>query len=151
MTLLISNGLKTPMLAAFPTVFNGGAILVYSGTQPDSAQYPPTGTLLAIVSNNGAAWALGSPNNGLRFINTGSGYVLPDPTQDWKCVGVADGIAGWARLVSYQDTLQASSILPRVAGAVNPPTHTEFTLRNIAITTGQAQSVDYWLYGIPPF
>jgi hypothetical protein len=149
--LLISTGLKAAFLASFPTQFNGGAIYIYSGTQPASAQAAPTGTLLAVVSKNGLAWTLGSATNGLQFEATNGGFVVPAVATPFVLKGVADGVAGWARLICKDDTLAVSSTLPRVDCAVNSPDGMELILSNTTITTGVERSVDYWLYGIPPF
>lgn len=104
---------------SFAQIFDGGALLVYSGAQPASADAPATGTLLALVTNNGLAWSPGS-ENGLRFSPT-QRMVVNHPDQQWVLTGVAVGTPGWCRLVGPDaDDGGTSLVAPRIDGAVGP-------------------------------
>lgn len=89
MPIYLSDGAKSGMNSRFPALFNGGKINVYTGPQPESASHAPTGTLLAEVT---------APN-GLRFIHVAP-YASKDPLQEWTLLGLAQGIAGWFRLIA---------------------------------------------------
>lgn len=121
MPLNLSDGLATALVGpvAFDDVFRDGAILVYGGAaQPATASSPRVGTLLARITNGGGAWTHGSPTNGLRFVRAGR-FVIPDPAQDWRIRGIANGTARWFRLVANPfDGGEASLSLPRVDGTV---------------------------------
>lgn len=148
----LSTGLKNLQLSPMPAAMAGGAIFVYSNDepQPTTSDLAPTGTLLAVISNNGLPWTLGSPTNGLNIVATTGGYLLPHPSQNWVLTGIADGIAGWARFISPNDTLADSRTLPRIDCAVNVG-GTGLLLASPTITVGLQRPITYWLYGIPPF
>jgi len=65
-----------------------GLVQVYSGAQPASADLAPTGTLLAVFSLN-------DPSFGAAASGTASLSVSPAIST----TGVADGEAGWFRVV----------------------------------------------------
>lgn len=71
----------------FNAIFTGGWIGVYSGTQPDSADLAPDGTLLARIK----------PPGGLKFARADR-FSIREPTQTWTLLGIATGTAGWFRL-----------------------------------------------------
>lgn len=148
--LQVSLGLRNLFLNQTRDALALGAIYVYTGAQPDTAELPPTGDLVAIISNNGGAYNATTGANGLRIINSGSGFLVPDPSQTWVMRGVAAGVAGWARFVAKNDTAAYSTSQPRIDCGVNSDdTGLFFSDPNIAV--GVQRVVDYWIYGIPPF
>lgn len=149
----ISVALKNLMLDPVPDVFAGGAIYIYSGTQPANPSMAPSGTLLAVVTLDGGAYSLGDPTNGLHIVATSGGYLTPDPAEAerWIMTGVQTGTAGWARIVTNDDTLLASATLPRIDCAVSTTGGTGLLLETASIINGETKPVDYWIYGIPPF
>lgn len=146
----ISTALKNLELAPLIDEFEFGVIYIYSGTQPATADLAPTGSLLAKVTDGGGPYVFGNPANGLKMITTGSGFLLPDPAQEWIVTGVANGTAGWARMMTNNDNLLASNSLSRIDFAVNEG-GTGLLLSSTAITNGMIKPVDYFVYGIPPF
>lgn len=148
--LQVSLGLRNAFLEQAKTAFALGAIYVYTGAQPDSAELPPTGDLVAVISNNGGVYNATTGANGLCVINSGSGYLIPDPTQAWVLRGASAGVAGWARFVAKNDTAAYSTSQPRIDCGVNLD-DTGLFLSDPNITVGTQRVVDYWIYGIPPF
>lgn len=138
---------------AWDAIFQDGAILCYSGPQPDSADLAPTGTLLGKITRNGGAWTPGSPTNGLRFIRTGR-YVLKDPGHNWKFEGEAAGVVGWCRLVANAADAGADSlILPRIDGAVGLEDAVgDYQLRMVALEVTASTSVEIsnFIFALPP-
>ena len=83
---------------SFADIFNNGVIEIRSGVQPASADAAVTGTLLARITRNGGLWVAGSPSNGLQFVASGR-FVAKHPDHVWRLVGIANGIAGYYRLL----------------------------------------------------
>jgi len=148
--LQVSLGLRNLFLDQAKTAFALGAIYVYTGAQPDNAELPPTGDLVAVISNNGGVYNPATGANGLRVVNTGFGYLAPDPSQVWVLRGVAAGTAGWARFIAKLDDASYSTTQARIDCGVNYG-DTGLYLSDPAIVVGVQRVVDYWIYGIPPF
>lgn len=136
---------------AFEGIFLNGAIQVYSGADPVTANDPATGTLLGTVTNAGLPWAPGVPDNGLQFLRDGP-YIVSAPTQNWVLTVAADGVAGYFRVVGNAlDPGGASFTLPRLQGRIAvAPTAGEFRIGNINLLAGQQIAVGTFFYTIPP-
>lgn len=144
--LYVSTKFKELILGAssFASIFNNGRILVYSGTQPASANYAPDGTLLAEISTNAIPWDVGGAGGGgLLFAQSGA-YVLADST--WRMRVIASGTAGWFRLYGpAEDADELSYALPRIDGAIG----SELLLETAALTSGQNIPVQQFTYTLP--
>lgn len=152
MTLQVSTGFTSRILGpiAFETIFNGGAIAIYTGEQPEDANQAPTGTLLGYVSAGGAAWTPDSSLNGLSFVRAGQ-WAGKNPAQAWAITPAAAGTAGWFRLLTPGDNGGASFDLPRIDGAISADgLNAELRLLNPVLQLGVAKSIDEFLYTIPP-
>ena len=138
---------------AFAALFQYGCIEVRSGPQPANADLAPTGTLLARVTRNGAAWAPGFPTGGLEFA-AAQRYILKNPDHVWRLVGIADGIAGWFRLLpNAADPETVSHTHPRIDGAiglVDAGGDAQLRLTDIAITESTNLIVPHYWHGSPP-
>lgn len=98
-------------------MMNYGRIYVYSGTQPDSADKAPTGTLLGYVSQNGDAPVPGTATGGLIMAQSFDAGAL-EKHGTWRLKGIANGTAGWWRMVwNSADPLTDSDYYPRIDGA----------------------------------
>ena len=151
MTIKLSTGLRTAMAGTtgFGATFEKGVIHIYSGPQPVSADAPATGTLLGVVTGDAGPFSFGSPTNGLEFSPAAAGGVAKSDSQDWKFKGLANGTAGWFRLMgNASDALGNSSTLPRLDGSVGT-SGADLNLSNIAITTGTPATIDVFSFGIP--
>lgn len=152
MTLRVSTKFKELILGptAFETVFNGGRILVYSGSQPANADFAATGTLLGQITNEGQAWTAGGSAGGIEFARSGA-WVTQAAAQSWRLVVTASGTAGWFRLVGKNaDSGGASYAAPRIDGAIGTNGATELTLESTTLTAGQNIAVQQFLYTLPP-
>lgn len=90
-------------------IFKNSYIEIYTGTQPASADNAATGTLLARVTNNGGAFSVNSPTNGLQFNPPSGGAITKATGQTWQYEGLAVGVAGWARLCANDSYMNTSS------------------------------------------
>ena len=147
--LQVSTKYKEQILGphSFESIFNGGRILVFSGPQPATADYPEQGVLLAQVTTSGLAWfPNGAGGAGLHFTRAGA-YVTKDEAQDWRLVVSTGGVAGWFRLVGASaDDGELSYSAPRIDGAIGA----EMILDNTTLTVGQNVPLQSWIYTIPP-
>lgn len=119
MAIRLSNGLKAALYGqyGFQAMMNYGLICVYSGTQPDSANAAPTGTLLARITNNGDTHVPGTATGGLQITQDASGRLNKAGT--WTLDGIDTGTAGWWRWKwNAPDDDSLSLYYPRVDGAV---------------------------------
>ena len=152
MTLRVSTRYKEMILGpnAFEDIFDGGRILVYSGTQPGSANNAATGTLLAQVTNLGLLWSPGGSSAGLNFSRDGA-WVLASPSQSWRLLVSVAGTAGWFRLVGpAADDGSASFVLPRIDGAIAASGAAEMLLSDTALVSGASMPVQQFLFSLPP-
>lgn len=153
MPLQVSEGFKQAILGpkSFVQIFRYGAILVFAGTQPDTANDAAGSSPIARITNNGGAWAAGSILNGLQFTQGGV-WINDDPAQSWVLKGLGTGIASWFRLVENTDAgLNASTSLCRIDGGVTTvPTAGALRLSTVAINPGSSVLVDHFFFTIPP-
>lgn len=142
----MSSGFRNWILGGGNVIeaFNRGVIEIYSGAQPDTADLPPTGTLLARVTRDGAAFTHGDPTNGLSIVHVPSIVgVLKDPLETWTLVGEADGTAGWWRFKANaptDDNSESTSFF-RIDGTISAPFE-EFFLADTAITVAGQEDIE---------
>lgn len=151
MTVRLSTKLRTNMAGTtgWGATFANGVIHIYSGSQPLDADSAVTGTLLGIVTTDGGAFAFGSPTNGLAFDAPVAGVVSKAAAGAWKFTGIANGTAGWFRLMgNASDSLGASTILPRVDGSVGV-SGTDMKLSNLTIAIGAPSTIDAFAFTVP--
>lgn len=151
MTIKLSTGLRTLMAGTtgFGTAFEKGVIHIYSGPQPVTADAPVSGTLLGVVSEDAAPFAFGSVTNGLEFGPADGGTVAKNPAQEWKFKGVANGTAGYFRLMgNASDALGASTSAPRLDGNIGT-SGADLNLSNIAVTLNTPATIDVFAFTIP--
>lgn len=146
MALKCSTKLKNAMFEAIRTQLATGAIFVYSGSQPATADAAPTGTLLGIATVGAGSWtAVSNLTNGLDFAAAASGVMTKSVSETWQFVGIADGTAGWFRHVggAAADSLAAdsSATYPRIDGRIST-SGAEMTLSNLSIVTGATTTID---------
>jgi hypothetical protein len=140
----ISTGLRTMRMTtgSMKTILDAGCIWVYSGAKPADADSAVSGTLVAQITKDGAAWVAGNANNGLVFATPAVLGVMSKNTDDWKMVGKAIGTAGWARFVGNPaDAGGASNVLPRIDFDVGT-TSGVLQLTSLATTVGSITTID---------
>lgn len=151
MTVKHSTGLRNSLAGpkGFGATFDKGVIYIYSGPQPLSADNAVSGTLLGIVTKDGAAFAFGSPDNGLSFDAPAGGVVAKAAADNWKFTGLAAGTAGWFRLMgNASDNLGNSTALPRLDGSIGT-SGADLNLSNIAVAVGAPNTIDVFQYEFP--
>ncbi len=151
----VSTGFASAILGSqsFESIFNGGSIEIRTGTQPDNADMPATGTVIARVTRDGGAWAAGSLANGLQFTRSGR-YAMKPYDHVWQLKGSASGVAGWFRLVgNAPDDGSASLSLPRIDGTVRLDESVgdgQLILITTNLDASTTIAIDNWWYAIPP-
>jgi len=95
-----------------------GMLLLYSGSQPATADAAATGTLLARITLDAGAFAHGSATNGLEFDAPASGVLSKAAAETWRGLGIAAGTAGYWRFVANPtDDGSLSTTLTRIDGS----------------------------------
>lgn len=153
MPLQVSTEFKRRILgpSSFGDIFNGGAIAIYTGAQPATADDAATGTLLGYVTAAGAAWTPGSATNGLQYVQSGA-FWLKSPGQIWRVTPIANGVAGWFRVLPTGiDPGALSYNYPRIDGTISADGEgAQMRLLNPTLVTGEAVEIgDFW-YSILP-
>lgn len=152
MTINVSSKFKELILGAnsFESIFDGGRIVIFTGPQPASADYPIQGTPIADVTVNGSLWTPNGSAAGLHFTRDGV-WASNDIAQAWVLTGSADGTAGWFRLFGPAlDTGDYSFNAPRIDGSVGVSGSVDFKLPTTAITVGYTIPVQQFLFSFPP-
>jgi hypothetical protein len=152
MALKISTKLKNVMLESISTALLHGAIYIYSGSQPASADAAPTGTLLGIATVGAGAWTSpGSVSNGVDFAAAASGSMAKASGEVWQFVGIAAGTAGWFRHVSgaAADSLTTdTNVYPRIDGRIST-SGAEMNISNLSIAVGATTTIDSYTISWP--
>lgn len=154
MATLVSTGYAAAILGpqSFDQIFRYGCIEVYSGSQPDSADAPPTGVMLARITRGGA-WAPGASDNGIEFVRSGR-YAMKPSDHQWFLQGVAPGTAGWFRLRANAPEDAARSVTaPRIDGAIGldgVAADTQLFLPDLTIGPSTNVVISNFWYAVPP-
>ena len=150
--LQISNGFKTRILGSesFIDIFHRGAILLFDGARPPTADGPAPAPV-AMITQDGNAWAPPDIGFGLQFQHAGP-YIFN--VGDWKLRASANTpLMKWARLVGpVADNGVVNYDLPRIdfdVGLIGTP-GPELLLPKLAFTTGEALAVGAFTYTFPP-
>lgn len=149
--LRLSTGLRDALLGtkSFKDIFLDGVIYIYSGAQPAKADDAVQGTLLGKVTVDGGAFSFGSAANGLEFAAPSGGAIEKVAADAWQFKGLADGVAGWGRLMgNANDDLGASTSLPRLDFSIGR-TGADLNLSNTNIAVDAVHTIDVFRYSIP--
>jgi hypothetical protein len=116
------------------------------GTAWNGASLATSTTTLTATSGGNLSGGVAAVN-GLQFLAAVNGVVTKN-AEDWKFDGVADGAAGWFRLVGNgTDAGGTSTTLPRLDGSIGATG--DMVLASTAITTGAPNTIDAFSYTIP--
>jgi hypothetical protein len=150
--LKMSTKLKNSMLEAIRTQLATGAIYIYTGSQPATADAAPTGTLLGIATVGAGSWtAVSNLTNGLDFAAASAGAMTKSLSETWQFVGIADGTAGWFRHVSgvAADSLTTdTNVYPRIDGRIST-SGAEMGMSNLSVVTGATSTIDTYSIAFP--
>lgn len=142
MAVRFSTKLRNEMLGSggFNGVLGGAlaTIEIYSGVQPTSADAAPSGTKLLEITVDADG------TTGLSFGTAASGTIAK-AVENWKGVGIATGVAGWARLSLKTDTnvteTPGSETWPRLDMSV-AKTGADLNISNTSVVTGAPTTID---------
>jgi hypothetical protein len=151
MAVRYSTGLRDKMLGSesFLEAFTNGVLRIYSGAQPVNADAATSGTLLLEITVGGGAFSHGSPTNGLNFDAPVSAVLSKAAAEAWSGIGVAAGVAGWARLSGNPlDSGGSSTTLARVDMSV-AKTGADLNLSNTTVAIGAPQTIDVFSMAMP--
>jgi hypothetical protein len=153
--LQVSTKLKDLLVAPFPAAFAGGAIFIYGGARPTTADQVAGSAPIAIVTNLGLMWNPTNTYYGLSFVQEASTpYILFDSSISPAITVMVDGTAAWWRLVAPgDDGSLASYDLLRVDGDVGlkaSPGGQEMLLDDVVLVAGDSIPLGYFLYTLPP-
>lgn len=145
MTAKFSTGLRNAMLATDPfgDAMDLCELKIYAGTVPASADDAiGAATLLCTVTNNATA-------TGLTFDSAASGGVIAKtPSEIWRGINAAGGVATFFRLVLPSDNGTASVTQRRVQGAI-ATAGAELNLSSTTLVNAASQSVDFFSVALP--
>jgi hypothetical protein len=119
-------------------IFDFGVIHLYSGSRPSSADSTETGTLLAVITNGGAAFTPGTKDAaGLRFGDAASGVISPLSGQTWKTDAIlATGTIGYGVLYDNARTQGLSTSAVRTMFTVGT-SGADMVLSRTSVTLGE--------------
>lgn len=120
-----------------------GAINVYSGPQPLTADTAATGTLLGTVSINGLGVT------GITFDAAAAGVLSKAAAETWKFVGVAAGTAGWCRFYPAGGNPAILSTTESRIDMAIASSGSDVSLSNLSITVGAPVTVDVYQVTMP--
>ena len=95
-----STKLFNDFLNVIKTDLANGKIDFYSGTQPNSPNDSPTGTLIGSVTLAGAAWSAGSATGGIEFGTPSAASLDKNSGEEWKFTCVNAGTIGYGRFIA---------------------------------------------------
>jgi hypothetical protein len=113
---------RNEQINTFGDLFDGGTLLIYTGTQPADPNSAATGTLLATI--NIPSPAFGAPS---------SGAVAKAGT--WSATITTSGTAGYARFISA-DTLKTMDVT-----VTNIPGGNDLLISSVNLSSGNTVSV----------
>jgi len=138
-TQLYDEVVVTSMSRSVQDLFRGGQLEFYSGLQPSSPDDAPTGTHLLSMKNGTA---------GVTFDDASSGTISKASGETWTGVGIADGTAGYCRLVTSNDTGGSSTTDERIDLSV-ATTGADVNFGSTAWTTGATQTLTVFTVTMP--
>jgi len=141
----LSTGLRDAMVGAggssMADALNDGIIKIYTGSQPADADSAETGTLLATITQDSAAFTSGVATNGLSFGAASSGSAAKTSGEVWSGVAVATGTAGWFRFFANTVVEGASTSGVRFDGNI-ATSGADMNMANTSITSGGTTTID---------
>jgi len=146
MALKASTGCRNKLLDTnpFKTIFNLGFIEIYSGAEPASADAAATGTKLAKIGNGGSS-------TGVTFeAAAANGSIAKKSSETWEGPVLANGTAGYYRLVAAGDDGTLSTTQARLQGSVGT-SGADLNLSNLTLSQNGTQGIDYYTVTLPTF
>ena len=138
-----STGLRNKLLDtnSLKTILALGAIKIYSGSAPATADAAVTGTLLATITVSSGATQL-------SMAASAADGVLTKDSAVWSGVAAATGTAGYYRHVAAGDTGASSTTEARIQGTV-ALAGGDLNLSSLSFTAGATKTIDYYSIALP--
>ena len=114
---------------------------VFTGSQPTHADDAEAGSELIQVTENSGAFVGGADANGINLGQVADCEIHKASGEVWSGVAGASGTAGWFRMYDNDLTTGASTVKPRVDGAV-ATSGSQMNMANTAITAGGTTTID---------
>lgn len=152
----ISRGQRLALLTDLVTDLNDGVIRVYSGSPPATADAAESGTLLATITQDSGAFSGGAATNGLSLdigtVAHAAGYseVSKTVAETWSGVGLAAGVAGWARYYANAYTTGESTTAVRIDGLCGL-SNAQFIMSNLNIAVGETVTISSFTIRLPAY
>jgi hypothetical protein len=117
--MILSTGLADILAGGSPgqslrTIFNGGVIGLFDGTQPADANLAESGSLVGYITLNAGPFTPGQPDNGLVWDTVVNGECMKPGGVVWAVVPLITTSITWARLYTNSRVLGASTTEPRI-------------------------------------
>ena len=114
---------------------------IFTGAQPTSADDAEAGSELVQITESSLAFVADSPGNGINFGQVASAELHAASGEVWSGKAGATGTAGWFRVYGNDLTTGASTIKPRVDGAI-ATSGSQMDMANTSITSGGTTTID---------
>lgn len=145
-----TTGFVNSLMEQFIQDFQNGVLVLYSGTQPASADDAETSEPLGVITNGGGAFTAGSPANGLNFEPTPvTGTASKAAGETWTGTALRDGTATWFRFYDNSYTTGASENAKRFDGRVSTGSGTELQLANVNMTKDGKVTINAFPVSLP--
>jgi len=152
----ISQGQRLALLTDIVTDLNDGVIHIYTGSPPATANLTEPGTLLAIITESSGAFVAENPGNGLSLAIATVAHVDAYSTvsktvaETWSGLGLAAGVAGWARYYANAYTTGASTTAVRWDGLCGL-SNAQFVMSNLNIAVGETVTISSFAIKLPAY
>ena len=145
MTLQVSTGLRNKMLdtGSLKASIALGAIKIYTGAPPATADAAVTGTLLSTITVSAGATGLS--------LGTAASGSIPKAVEVWSGVNAASGTAGYFRyVVLATDDGTLSTTQPRLQGTCGT-SGADLNMSSVNLTAAATQTVDAGSITLPTY
>lgn len=124
-------------------IMNFGVIELYSGDAPESADFAPSGTLLARVTRDGEPFTPGFNAHTLTLIHIPAlNSLTRNPQQQWVVTPIESGTVGWWRWRNFApDPGDFSTTHVRVDGDYGEP-FSGLSLVDPNLVVGNTQTIE---------
>jgi hypothetical protein len=145
MALRLSTQARTELAGTggLKTLFDGGWINIYTGSQPTGADYTESGSLLVTISTTSGT----ASTCGVQFGTAASG-ILPKASTTWSGAVAAAGVAGWFRLYDVNHTTGTNGTAIRMDGNVGV-SGSDLVLSNTSLTLNATLTIDTFSLEVP--
>jgi hypothetical protein len=121
--------------------FRNGTLVIRTASQPTSADDAESGSELVQITESSGAFVADSPGNGINFGQVSSAELHAALGEVWSGVAGATGTAGHFRIYGNDKTEGASTIKPRIDGAI-ATSGSQMNMANTSISSGGTTTID---------